>query len=320
MSSYWSGRRVCVTGGGGFLGSYVVEHLRERGCQSVFVPRSREYDLRSRAEVKRVFDDARPDVVIHLAAVVGGIGKNWLYPGTFFFDNLMMGMNLIDEAKERGVEKFVTIGTICSYPKFTPMPFREEHLWDGFPDETTSPYGMAKKALLVQGQLYREQYDFNSIHLLAVNLYGPRDNFDPQTSHVLPALIKKCVDAKRSGQGFMEVWGSGRATREFLHADDCARAVLLAAEAFDAPEPVNLGSGKEISIRDLVNLIAKLVGFKGEIRWDATKPDGQPRRCLDVSRAAAAFGFTANIDFIDGVKQTIEWYTTTHLKNENGFS
>ncbi|HKO97130.1 MAG TPA: GDP-L-fucose synthase [Pyrinomonadaceae bacterium] len=314
-NGFWARKRVCITGGAGFLGTHVVKRLIEAGCESVFVPRSSVYDLRDGEAVKRLYSDARPEVVIHLAAAVGGIGKNWLYPGTFFYDNLIMGTQLLHEAHNHGVSKFVTVGTICSYPKEPRVPFCEDDLWDGYPEETTAPYGMAKKALLVQGQAYRKEYAFNSIHLLAANLYGPFDNFDPQTSHVLPALVKKCVDAKYANASFVDVWGSGQATREFLHVDDCARAVLLATEQYELDEPVNLGSGIETSIKSLVTLIAELVGFQGEIRWDPSKPDGQPRRCLDVTRAKEAFGFRAEVDFVQGVKQTIDWYLT-QLKHD----
>jgi|SRR5947209_11083523 len=308
---YWTGRRVCVTGGAGFLGSYVVEKLKKAGCESVFIPRSRDYDLRKRRAVNKMYGDARPDVVIHLAAIVGGIGPNWQNPGTFIFDNLMMGAQLIDEAKNHKVEKFVTIGTICSYPKLASIPFKEDEIWSGYPDETTAPYGIAKKVLLAQGQAYRKQYGLNSIHLLPVNLYGPRDNFNPATSHVMPALIKKCVDAKREGRNQIVVWGTGNATREFIHAADCARAILLAAEHYDKPEPVNLGTGREIPIRDLVSLIAYHTGFRGEVVWDPTKPDGQPRRCLDTSRAELEFDFRAKISLEEGIKETVSWYLQT---------
>lgn len=317
MSNFWAGKRVCVTGGSGFLGTYVVRQLRELGAADIFVPRSAVYDLREREAVRRVYDDARPNLVIHLAAAVGGIGPNWRNPGKFFYDNLMMGLHLIDEARLRGVEKFVTVGTICSYPKLAEVPFREESLWAGYPEATTAPYGMAKKALLVQGQAYRAQYGLNCIHLMPVNLYGPHDNFDPETSHVVPALIKKCLDAKRSGQPFVEVWGTGRATREFLHARDCARGVLLAAEHYDAPEPVNLGTGRETPVRELADMIAALSGFRGQVKWDATKPDGQPRRCLDVSRARERFGFEAGIELADGLRETVEWYVATGAEVAN---
>jgi GDP-L-fucose synthase len=305
---FWPNRRVCVTGGAGFLGSYVTKRLKQAGCETVFVPRSAEFDLRDKAAIKRMYDEARPDIVIHLAAVVGGIGANRENPGRFFYDNLIMGIELIEEARARGIEKFVALGTICSYPKHTSVPFREEDLWNGYPEETNAPYGLAKKMMLVQSQAYRAQYGFNSIFLLPVNLYGNRDNFDPRSSHVIPALIRKCVEAIDGNKSHIEVWGTGAATREFLHADDCARAIVLAAERYNSSDPVNIGAGFEISIKDLALLIAKLSGFKGEFRWDETKPDGQPRRCLDTSRARAAFGFTAEIPFEDGLRQTIEWY------------
>jgi GDP-L-fucose synthase len=309
-SSFWETRRLCVTGGAGFLGSYVVSRLKEAGCQSVFIPRSAEFDLRERAAIKRMYDAARPDIVIHLAAVVGGIGANQENPGRYFYDNLMMGVQLMDEGHVRGIEKFVALGTICSYPKHTPVPFREENLWDGYPEETNAPYGLAKKMMLVQSQAYRQQYGFNSIFLLPVNLYGPRDNFDPRSSHVIPALIRKCVEARERGESQIEVWGTGAATREFLYADDCARAILLAAEHYNSSEPVNIGAGFEISIKNLVQLVCELTGFRGELVWDKTKPDGQPRRCLDTTRAREAFGFVAQVGFEDGLRQTIDWYRT----------
>jgi GDP-L-fucose synthase len=308
MSEYWSDKRVCVTGGAGFLGSYVVEKLNLLGCSNVFIARSREYDLRERADIRRMYDEARPDLLIHLAATVGGIGANLRNPGKFFYDNLLMGAQLIDEAKDRRIEKSIVMGTICAYPKFTPVPFREDDLWNGYPEETNAPYGLAKKMLLVQAQAYREQYGMNSIYLLPVNLYGPRDNFNPETSHVMPALIKKCLDAKRKKERRITVWGTGNQTREFLHAADCAEGILLAAEHYNKPDPVNLGTGKEITIRELISLIARLVEFEGEIVWDTTKPDGQPRRCLDTSRAESEFGFRARIPLEEGIKQTIDWY------------
>ncbi len=308
MSSGFPYERVVVTGGAGFLGSYVVERLRERGVENVFVPRSKDYDLVRAENIRRLFDDANPDLVIHLAAVVGGIGANRANPGRFFYDNLMMGAQLMEEARLRGVRKFVAVGTICAYPKFTPVPFKEDELWNGYPEETNAPYGLAKKMMLVQSQAYREQYGFNSIFLLPVNLYGPRDNFDPQSSHVIPALIRKCVEAMLKREDQIVCWGTGAATREFLHADDCARGVLLAAEKYDKSEPVNLGAGFEISIRDLAEKIAALTGFEGRLVWDASQPDGQPRRSLDTSRAGREFGFRARIGFDEGLKQTIEWY------------
>ena len=308
MVSFWSDRRVVVTGGAGFLGSCVVQALRQRGCPPPFVPRSREYDLRKESDIVRMLKDARPDLVIHLAAVVGGIGANRENPGRFFYDNLMMGVQLIEQARLSRVAKFVAIGTVCSYPKFAPVPFHEDDLWNGYPEETNAPYGLAKKMLLVQSQAYREQYGFNSIFLLPVNLYGPGDNFDPRTSHVIPALIKKCVDAVESGAPEISVWGTGSATREFLYAEDAAEGIVLAAERYDGTEPVNLGAGQEISIRELVGLIARLTGFTGRTVWDATKPDGQPRRMLDTSRAATLFGFVAKTSFEEGLRQTIAWY------------
>jgi GDP-L-fucose synthase len=302
-----AGRRVTVTGGAGFLGSHVVEELRSAECAEVFVPRSRDYDLRRADAVARMYADARPEIVIHLAAVVGGIGANRENPGRFFYDNLTMGVELMEQARQRGILKFVAVGTVCAYPKFTPVPFREDDLWDGYPEETNAAYGLAKKMLLVQAQAYREQYGFNAIYLLPVNLYGPRDSFDESKSHVIPALIKKCLDAVATGTSRIEVWGTGAASREFLFVEDCARAVVLATEKYDKPEPVNIGTGVEIRIRDLIVMIAWLTGFKGEIAWDASKPDGQPRRCLDVSRAEREFGFRASTRFETGLRRTIEW-------------
>lgn len=308
MNSSLIDKRVCVTGGAGFLGSHVVAHLRELGCANIFVARKRDYDLVRGADVERLYQDNRPDIVIHLAAVVGGIGANRENPGRFFYENLMMGAQLMEGARLRGVKKFVQLGTICAYPKFTPVPFKEEDLWNGYPDDTNAPYGIAKKALLVQAQAYRDQYGLNAIYLLPVNLYGPGDHFDPQVSHVIPALIKKCVDAVEADAAVIEVWGTGKATREFLYVDDAAEGVVLAAERYDGREPVNLGAGREISICNLTQLIAREVGFTGEIIWDPTKPDGQPRRSLDVSRAEELFGFSAKTDFIQGLRQTIAWY------------
>ena len=302
------GRRVMVTGGGGFLGKAVTARVAEAGAAEVFVPRSAEYDLRTGDGIARALADARPDTVIHLAAVVGGIGANRENPGRFFYENAIMGIELMERSRLAGVSKFVQIGTVCSYPKFTPVPFHEDDLWSGYPEETNAPYGLAKKMLLVQGQAYREQYGFDVIHLVPVNLYGPGDNFDPASSHVIPALINKCVDAVESGADHIEVWGTGSASREFLFVDDAARGITLAAERYDGPEPVNLGVGSEITIRQLVELIARLTGFQGEIRWDPTKPDGQPRRALDTSRAREAFGFVAGTSFEDGLRRTISWY------------
>ncbi|MHB1132149.1 MAG: GDP-L-fucose synthase family protein [Chloroflexota bacterium] len=305
---FWAGKSVVVTGGAGFLGSFVVAKLRERGATNVFVPRSADYDLRQLEAARRLLADARPDVVIHLAARVGGIGANRANPATFFYDNLMMGAQLMHESYLAGVQKFVALGTVCAYPKFTPVPFREDDLWNGYPEETNAPYGLAKKMLLVQSQAYRQQYGFNSIFLLPVNLYGPGDNFDPDSSHVIPALIKKCVEARERGDEYIEVWGTGSATREFLYVEDAAAGIVLAAERYNDPEPVNLGSGMEISIRDLVRLIARLVGFEGELRWDVAKPDGQPRRCLDTSLAAELFAFRADVAFEEGLRRAIESY------------
>jgi len=301
-------KRVVVTGGAGFLGSHVVEKLQEGGCREVFVPRSGEYDLRQKEDAIRLYEDQRPDIVIHLAGVVGGIGANRANPGTFFYDNLMMGVQTMHYAYLYGVEKFVAIGTICAYPKFTPVPFREDNLWDGYPEDTNAPYGLAKKMLLVQAQAYREQYGFNAIYLLPVNLYGPRDNFDPASSHVIPALIKKCFDAIDNEEQEIVVWGDGSPTREFLYVEDCAEAIVLATERYDMPDPVNIGAGMEISIKDLVHLIANLTGFKGRVTWDTSKPGGQPRRCLDVTRTEREFGFRARTNFDEGLRRTIEWY------------
>ncbi|HAO93576.1 MAG: GDP-fucose synthetase [Deltaproteobacteria bacterium GWB2_55_19] len=300
--------KVAVTGGAGFLGSFVVEKLKKRGCKNVFVPRKSDYDLVEKEACKRLYKDFNPDVVIHLAARVGGIGANRENPGSFFYENLMMGVQLMEEGRLHGLKKFVALGTICAYPKFTPVPFKEENLWNGYPEDTNAPYGLAKKMLLVQSQSYRQQYGFNSIYLLPVNLYGPKDNFDPASSHVIPALIKKCFDAIKESAPSITVWGTGRATREFLYVEDAAEGIVLATERYEKSDPVNLGAGFEISIKDLVTLIVRLTGFKGEIIWDASKPDGQPRRCLDVSRAAQEFGFKAGTGFEEGLKKTIDWY------------
>ncbi len=308
-NSQFSDKRICITGGGGFLGQRVVAQLQARGWHEVFIARARAYDLVRGEDVEKLYCDAQPEIVIHLAAVVGGIGANRVNPGKYFYDNLMMGAQLIEAARKHRLEKFVQIGTICAYPKFTPVPFKEEDLWNGYPEETNAPYGIAKKALLVQAQAYREQYGLNAIYLLPVNLYGAGDNFDPNTSHVIPALIKKCVEAVETNRGFIEVWGTGDATREFLHVDDAARGIVLATEKYNEAEPVNLGANHEISIRELVTLISDLSGFKGEIRWDTTKPDGQPRRALDTTRAREKFGFQAQVDFKEGLRQTINWYT-----------
>lgn len=308
---FWKSKRVTITGGAGFLGAFVVEKLKARGCKEIFVPGSRDYDLVDNEACKRVYINSKPDIVIHLAARVGGIGANLENQGKFFYDNLMMGVQMMEQARLVGIEKFVALGTICAYPKFTPLPFKEEKLWDGYPEETNAPYGLAKKMLLVQSRAYREQYGFNSIFLLPVNLYGPRDNFDLQTSHVIPAIIRKCIEAVQTSnlqRPSITVWGTGRPTREFLYVEDCAEGILLASERYNKSDPVNLGAGFEISIKDLVALIAKLTGFTGEIVWDKTKPDGQPRRCLDTTRAKESFGFVAKTNFEAGIKRTIEWY------------
>lgn len=308
MSGFWENRRAVVTGGAGFLGRCVTDKIRERGGEDIFVPRSKEYDLRDLAAIRRMLGAARPNLIIHLAAVVGGIGGNMANPGTYFYDNIIMGVHLMEEARRAGVEKFVAAGTICSYPKFTPVPFKEEDLWLGYPEETNAPYGLAKKMLIVQAQAYRQQYSYNAINVLPVNLYGPGDNFNPANSHVIPALIKKCVDALRRGEEEIVCWGDGSATREFLYMDDAAEGIVLAAERYNDPAPVNLGSGMEISIKDLAHLIARLCGFTGRISWDATKPNGQPRRCLDTSKAEHCFGFKAKTPFEEGLKHTVDWY------------
>jgi len=305
---YWAGKKVCVTGGSGFLGKVVVRKLKEHGADTIFVPRFEEYDLTKEDDIDRMLQDAQPDLIIHLAAQVGGIGANRKYPAEFFYNNLMMGVQLLHKAWETGVEKFVAIGTICAYPKFTPVPFKEENLWDGYPEETNAPYGLAKKMLLVQAQAYRQQYGYNALFLLPVNLYGPGDNFNPASSHVIPALIRKCVDAKQAGQDEIIVWGDGSPTREFLYVDDAAEGIVLASEKYNASEPVNLGSGHEISIKNLVELIAEKTGFEGELVWDTSKPNGQPRRMLDTSRASVRFGFKAQMPFEQGLKNTIDWY------------
>jgi GDP-L-fucose synthase len=304
----WDKMRVVVTGGAGFLGLHVVRAVKARGCEQVFVPRKAGYDLRYTENVKRLYEDARPDLVIHAAGVVGGIGANKERPAEFFYDNLMMGTLLLDQAYRHGVSKFVALGTVCAYPKLAPVPFREEDLWLGYPEETNAPYGLAKKMLLVQSQAYRQQYGFNSIFLLPVNLYGPGDNFDPRSSHVIPALIKKAVEAKEGRADEIVVWGDGSPTREFLYVEDAAEGIILSAERYDKSEPVNLGSGFEISIKDLVTLIVEIVGFNGKIEWDVSKPNGQPRRRLDTSRAEREFGFRAKIDFREGLRRTIDWY------------
>lgn len=308
LAPYWQGRRVVVTGGSGFLGSFVVEKLKARGATDIFVPRSADYDLTLPAHVERMLADSRPDILIHLAALAGGIGANRDRPADFFYKNLMMGVPLMHAAWEKGVSKFVAVGSICSYPKFTPLPFKEENLWNGYPEETNAPYGLAKKMLLVQAQAYREQYDYNAIYLMPVNLYGPRDNFDLQTSHVIPALIRKCIEAQDRGEREIIAWGDGSPTREFLYAPDASEGIITAAENYNGGEPVNLGSGQEISIKDLLELIARLTGFDGRIVWDTSKPNGQPRRALDTSRAADYFGWRASTPFEDGLRATIAWY------------
>ena len=314
--AFWRGKRVVVTGGSGFLGSYVVEALRVRGAEQVFVPRRHDYDLRDLANIRRLLEDMRPDVVIHLAARVGGIGANREHPAEFFYENLMMGVPLLHESWAAGVQKFVALGTICCYPKHTPVPFHETDLWTGYPEETNAPYGLAKKMLLVQSQAYRQQYGFNSVFLMPVNLYGPRDNFDPSSSHVIPALVRKCLEAQEHGDDEIVVWGDGTPTREFLYVEDAAEGILLAAERYNDSEPINLGSSSEISIKDLVELVARLTGFEGRITWDDTKPNGQPRRCLDTSRARTSFGFEAHTDFAAGLDRTIQWYRNSLLEPE----
>jgi len=307
-SQFWLNKRVCVTGGDGFLGSFVQKTLKEHGATEIFIPTIDKYDLTDINDVRRMLKDSQPDLIIHLAALAGGIGANRARPAEFFYKNLMMGVPLLHEAWEQGVSKFVAIGTICAYPKFTPIPFKEENLWEGYPEETNAPYGLAKKMLLVQSQAYREQYDFNSIFLLPVNLYGPRDNFNLETSHVIPALIRKMIDAEDLGEEKVVLWGDGSPTREFFYAGDAARGIVLAAERYNSSEPVNLGAGMEISIKDLALLIAKFTGFSGEIVWDTSKPNGQPRRALDTSRAKEYFNFEAEMPFEEGLKETIQWF------------
>lgn len=308
LMNFWENKKVMVTGGAGFLGSFLIEKLKERGCKGIFIPRVEDYNLVNMDSVVKAYKDSRPDIVIHLAAVVGGIGANRENPGKFFYENLMMGVQLMEVGRQMGIEKFVALGTICCYPKFTPVPFKEEDLWNGYPEETNAPYGLAKKMLLVQSQAYRQQYRFNSIFLMPVNLYGPGDNFDPKSSHVIPALIKKCFEAIKNNEKEMVVWGTGKVTREFLYVEDAAEGILLAAEKYNKPDPMNLGAGFEISIKDLAELIVKLTGFKGKIIWDTTKPDGQPRRCLDTTKAEKEFDFKAKTTFEEGLKKTIEWY------------
>lgn len=308
---FWKRSRVLVTGGAGFLGARVVERLRECQCEDIFVPRSKTFDLRKTDDIARLFQATRPNMVIHLAATVGGIGANQENPARFFYENAIMGIQLLEYAARSRVDKFVCIGTVCSYPKFTPVPFEEKRLWDGYPEETNAPYGLAKRMLLVQCQAYRQQFGFNAIYLIPVNLYGPGDNFDAHSSHVIPALIRKCVEAKALGQNRIVAWGTGNASREFLYADDAAEGILLAAEQYNKPDPVNLGCGEELSIRDLAEMICDLTGFNGSISWDASRPDGQPRRCLDTTRAEQEFGFRAKTRLRNGLMDTIEWYERT---------
>ncbi|OGO18633.1 MAG: GDP-fucose synthetase [Chloroflexi bacterium RBG_16_48_8] len=313
-NGFWEQRCVCVTGGAGFLGSYVVGKLEARGAGEIFIPHIEDYDLVQKGSILQMLEDAKPDIVIHLAANVGGIGANRAHPAEFFYDNLMMGVQLIHESWKAGVEKFVAIGTVCAYPKFTPVPFREEDLWNGYPEETNAPYGLAKKMMLVQSQAYRQQYGFNSIFLIPVNLYGPRDNFNLETSHVIPALIRKCIDAQETGEPTIDVWGDGSPTREFLYVEDAAEAILLATEHYQLSDPVNLGSSQEISIHDLVELIANLTGFEGDLVWDTTKPNGQPRRALDTSKAKDLFGFEAQMPLQEGLRRTVDWYRSHRVQ------
>ncbi|MCK5214990.1 MAG: GDP-L-fucose synthase [Candidatus Omnitrophica bacterium] len=308
MSKFWANKRVVVTGGAGFLGRVVVTQLEKKGCRHIFIPRSKEYDLCKESAIRRLLKKARPDMIIHLAAVVGGIGANRKNPGKFFYENLMMGVQLIEQARLADVKKLIAVGTICAYPKFTKVPFKEGDLWGGYPEETNAPYGLAKKMLLVQSQAYRQQYGFNSIYLLPVNLYGPGDNFSPASSHVIPALIKKCCDAMKKGEKTITVWGTGKATREFLYVDDAARGIIAAAEKYNKSDPVNIGAGFEVSIKKLVRLICDETGFAGKVVWDHSKPDGQPRRCLDTGRAQKALGFKAKVFLEAGLKKTIKWY------------
>jgi len=308
ISEFWKDKRVCVTGGAGFLGKYIVEKLKKHGAKDIFVPLIEYYNLTEIEDIHRMYDDSDPDIVIHLAASVGGIGANLAHPADFFYDNLMMGVQLIHQAWKRQIKKFVALGTICAYPKFTPVPFKEENLWNGYPEETNAPYGLAKKMLLVQAQAYRQQYGYNAIFLLPVNLYGPGDNFNPNSSHVIPALIRKCIEAKEKGEDEVVVWGDGTPTREFIYVEDAAEGILLASEKYNGSEPVNIGSGYEISIKDLAELIVELTGYQGDLVLDKSKPNGQPRRGLDVSRAEEYFGFRAKMEFKEGLKRTIDWY------------
>lgn len=307
-NDFWEKRSVIVTGGAGFLGGFVCERLRKLGCKDIFIPKIEDFNLTVESNVQKLYSSFKADMVIHLAANVGGIGANKSNPGTFYYENLMMGALLMEYARRKGIPKFVALGTICSYPKHTPVPFKEDDLWDGYPEETNAPYGLAKKMLLVQAQSYRQQYNYNAIVLFPVNLYGPRDNFDLESSHVIPAIIRKCIEARDRGDKEIEVWGTGSATREFLYVEDATEGILLAAEKYDEPDPVNLGAGFEIAIKDLIPLIARLTGFTGQIIWDHSKPDGQPRRCLSVERAWEKFGFRALTSFEDGLRKTIDWY------------
>jgi len=317
----WGRERVLVTGGAGFLGRCVVDELTRRGCRDIHVPRSKEVDLREKEAIVGILRVAQPTIVIHLAAVVGGIGANRRRPGAFFYDNAVMGIQLMEQARRFNVEKFVCVGTICAYPKVTPVPFKEENLWEGYPEETNAPYGLAKKMLLVQAQAYRQEYGFNVIYLLPANLYGPRDNFDPESSHVIPALIRKCVDARRTGQQSITAWGTGSATREFLYVGDAAEAIVAAAERYDKPDPVNVGSGDEVTVKELASLIRSMTSFSGTIKWDSSQPDGQPRRTLDISRAEREFGFKPKTTLREGLKRTIDWYeatSTQQLRRRSG--
>lgn len=311
---FWNDKRVLVTGGTGFLGARLIQKLKENNCQNIFIPTREKFDLREKQDIVRMYEETRPDIVVHLAAKVGGIGANMKYPGEFFYDNLIMGVQVMEYARKYNVKKFVAIGTICAYPKFTKVPFKEEDLWNGYPEETNAPYGLAKKMLLVQAQAYRKQYGFKAIYLLPVNLYGPGDNFHPEHSHVIPGIIRKCFDAIENKQNEIILWGSGKPTREFLYVDDCAEAICLASEKYNQPDPINIGSGFEMSIKDLGKLIAELTGFKGRIAWDKTKPDGQPRRCLDISKAKKEFGFTAKTNFREGLAKTVNWYKENYNK------
>jgi len=314
--NFWRDTKVLVTGGHGFLGKHLLKKLEKRECKQIIAPSIEECDLKKEENISNLYKTAKPDLVIHLAAAVGGIGANIKYPATYFYDNLIMGVQLIEQARRFNIDKFVAIGTICAYPKFTPVPFKEDDLWSGYPEETNAPYGLAKKMLLVQAQAYRKQYGFNCIYLLPVNMYGVGDNFNSEVSHVIPALIKKCVDAKEKGENSITVWGTGKASREFLYVEDGAEGILLASEKYNKPAPVNIGAGFEITIKDLVALIVKLTGFKGKINWDASKPDGQPRRCLDTSKAAKEFGFKAKVNFEEGLKHTIDWYLEKRSRGE----